>query len=327
VLGRWHPGGVNGHPGGVRRPEISPRAYRRITLLALVALGIIVVTGAAVRLTGSGLGCSSWPNCEPGSLVPRGETGAHGIIEFVNRLFTGVVSVAVILAVLGSLWRTPRRRDLTWWSLTLVAGVLAQIVLGGLTVLFELAPPFVMGHFLLSAVLVGCATVLHHRAGEADRGERRPVATPEIRLLGRVLLVATAVVLVTGTAVTGSGPHGGDENVRRLDFFLPDITRVHAVAVWILLAATLWMLVLVRRGGASPVVERALRVLVVVEVAQGAIGYTQYATGVPEGLVAAHVLGSMLVWIAALGVALRTTQVDPAPSATPRPATPVPSAV
>lgn len=311
----------------MRRPEISPRAYRRITLLALVALGVIVVTGAAVRLTGSGLGCSSWPNCEPGSLVPRGETGTHGIIEFVNRLFTGVVSVAVILAVLGSLWRTPRRRDLTWWSLTLVAGVLAQIVLGGLTVLFELAPPFVMGHFLVSAVLVGCATVLHHRAGEPDRGERRPVATPEIRLLTRALLGAATIVLVTGTAVTGSGPHGGDADVRRLDFFLPDITRVHGVAVWILVAATIWTVVLVRRGAASPVVERALRALIVVELAQGAIGYTQYLTGVPEGLVAAHVLGSMLVWIAVIGVVLRTTLVDPAPQPAARPAAPVPSAV
>lgn len=311
----WRPTRRDRHAGGVRRPRpaarLSPRAYRRITLLALLALGVIVISGAAVRLTGSGLGCSTWPNCEPGSLIPHEESGPHGLIEFVNRLFTGVVSISVALAVLGSLVRAPRRRNLTWWSWSLVAGVLAQIVLGGLTVIFELSPPFVMGHFLLSAVLVGCATVLHHRAGEADKGHRRPVATDEIRLLAKVLIAASTIVLVTGTVVTGAGPHGGDEDVARLDFFVPDVVRLHAIAVWILLAATVWTFVLARRGGASPVVDRSLRLLIVAIVAQGAIGYTQYFTGVPVGLVAAHVVGSMLVWVATVRVLLTTTTVEP----------------
>ncbi len=275
-----------------------------------MALGVIVVSGAAVRLTGSGLGCSTWPNCEPGSLVPHEESGPHGLIEFVNRLFTGVVSVSVALAVLGSLRRDPQRRDLTWWSWSLVAGVIAQIVLGGLTVIFELSPPFVMGHFLLSAVLVGCATVLHHRAGEVDKGHRRPVATDQIRLLSKVLIVASSIVLFTGTVVTGSGPHGGDEEVARLDFFVPDVARLHSIAVWILLAGTVWTYLLARKGGASPVVDRALQVLIGLVVAQGALGYTQYFTGVPVGLVAAHVLGSMLVWVATLRVLLVTTVVE-----------------
>lgn len=311
----------------MRRPTISPAAYRRITLLALSLLGIIVVTGAGVRLTGSGLGCSTWPSCEPGTLVPRDESGVHGVIESTNRYFTGLVSVGVILAVAGSFFRIPRRRDLTLWSWTLVAGVIGQIVLGGLTVLFELSPPFVMAHFLVSAVLVGCAVVLHHRAGEPDVGERRPVATPEIRLLAKVLIFAASVVLVAGTAVTGSGPHGGDEEVERLDFFLPDITRVHAVAVWILLAATVWTLHLARGGGASPSVERALRALVVLEVAQGAVGYTQYALGVPVGLVAVHILGSMLVLGATITVLLRTTVVEPTRTAPSRTSDPVATGV
>lgn len=302
----------------MRRPQLSPLAYRRITLAALVLLGIIVVTGAGVRLTGSGLGCSTWPKCEPDSFTPHPESGIHGWIESVNRYFTGAVAVAVILAVAGSFFRTPRRRDLTFWSWTLVAGVIGQVVLGGLTVLFELAPPFVMGHFLLSAVLVGCAIVLHHKAGEPDGGERRPVATPEVRLLTKGLVIATAIVLIIGTAVTGSGPHGGDEEVRRLDFFLPEITRVHTIAVWILLAGSLWTWVLVRRGGGAPVVERALRVLIALEVAQGAIGYLQYFAGVPVGLVALHVAGSMLVWGAAVGLLLRTTVVE-APDRSRRP--------
>lgn len=311
----------------MRRPTISPAAYRRITLLALSLLGIIVVTGAGVRLTGSGLGCSTWPSCEPGTLVPRDESGVHGVIESTNRYFTGLVSVGVILAVAGSFFRIPRRGDLTLWSWTLVAGVIGQIVLGGLTVLFELSPPFVMAHFLVSAVLVGCAVVLHHRAGEPDVGERRPVATPEIRLLAKVLIFAASVVLVAGTAVTGSGPHGGDEDVERLDFFLPDITRVHAVAVWILLAATVWTLHLARGGGASPTVERALRALVVLEVAQGAVGYTQYALGVPVGLVAVHILGSMLVLGATITVLLRTTVVEPTRTAPSRTSDPVATGV
>ncbi len=311
----------------MRRPTISPSAYRRITLLALALLGIIVVTGAGVRLTGSGLGCSTWPSCEPGTLVPHGESGVHGVIESTNRYFTGFVSVGVILAVAGSFFRTPRRRDLTLWSWTLVAGVLGQIVLGGLTVLYELSPPFVMGHFLLSAVLVGCAVVLHHRAGEPDIGVRRPVATPEVRVLAKVILAAAVVVLVTGTVVTGSGPHGGDEEVERLGFFLPDVVRLHAVAVWILLAATLWTLRLVRRGGAAPNTERALKALVALEVAQGAVGYLQYALGVPVGLVAVHILGSMLVLGATITVILRTTEVEPTRAPAPRTPDPVPSGV
>lgn len=294
----------------MRRPTLTPRTYRAITLVALVALCIIVVSGAAVRLTGSGLGCPTWPNCEPGQLTPKAESGTHGMIEFANRLFTGIVSVAVMLAVLGSLVRRPRRSDLTWWSLSLVAGVLAQIVLGGLTVLFELAPPFVMGHYLVSAVLVGCATALHHRAGESDVGHRRAVATPEIRSMTKALVALSAAVLVTGTVVTGSGPHGGDADVERLDFALTDVARIHSLVVWLLLAVTVWTFVKVRRGGASPVVEAALRSLIVLEVAQGFVGYLQYFTGVPEGMVAIHILGSMLVWIAALVVLLRCTTVE-----------------
>jgi len=307
----------------VRRPTLSPQAYRRITRAALALLGIIVLTGAAVRLTGSGLGCSTWPSCEPGTLVPHEESGIHGTIESTNRYFTGLVSVGVVLAVAGSFFRVPRRRDLTRWSWTLVAGVAGQVVLGGLTVLFELSPPFVMGHFLLSAVLVACAVVLDHKAGEPDVGERRPVATPEVRTLARVLLGAASVVLVTGTVVTGAGPHGGDPDVARLDLFVPDAVRIHSIAVWILLACTLWTLHLVRRGGASPTVERALRALVVVEVAQGALGYLQYFTGVPVGLVAAHIVGAMLVLGATLVVLLRTTVVEPSATRPARRAEPV----
>lgn len=312
----WCRGGVGGHAGAVRflpRPpsEVTPSGYRRITTFAVVMLLVIVVTGAAVRLTGSGLGCSTWPSCEPGSLVPRDATSGHAVIEFVNRLVTVPVLAAVALALLGARRRIPRRKDLVGWSWVLVAGVAAQIVLGGMTVLFELAPPVVMGHYLLSAGLVAAAVVLHHRAAQPDRGERRPVTTPEIRALARGLVGAAVVVLVTGTVVTGSGPHAGDENAERLGFFLPDVTRVHTAAVWVLVALTLWAMWLSRRGAAAPGVERSLRILLFLEVAQGTVGYVQYSLGLPEGLVLVHVVGSMFVLMAAVAVLLRTTTVEP----------------
>src|SRR5438105_10011011 len=153
------------------RLTISPAGYRRITFVALIALGFIVVTGGAVRVTGSGLGCPDWPTCAQHRVVAPLEY--HALVEFVNRVVTGAVSMVVIAAVLASVFRKPWRRDLVWLSAGLVAGVVGQIVLGGLTVLFDLKPPFVMAHFLLSLVILWCAVALHHRAGLPDDGPRR----------------------------------------------------------------------------------------------------------------------------------------------------------
>lgn len=309
------------------RAPIQPDVYRRITVAALVALAAIVVTGAAVRLTDSGMGCATWPSCEDGSLVPRGSTGSHGWIEFVNRLFTGVVSVAVALAVLGARRRQPRRKDLIGWSWGLVVGVLAQAVLGGVVVFLHVAPIAVAGHYLLSAVLVWNAVVLHHKASEPD-GVRRPRATPPLRDWSRALVALAGVVLVTGTFVTGSGPHGGDEAADRLDFAITTVARIHSLSVWLFLAVVLVVLVQVGRRGAAPAVVGRGRALVGVIVAQGTLGYVQYAAGVPEALVGAHVLGSVLVWIAALRFHLALTAPEAAPSSDAVPSTPpAPSAV
>ena len=205
----------------MRLPRLSPAAYRRITFLAVVALAFIIVTGGAVRLTGSGLGCPDWPTCAEDRVVAPWEY--HAMVEFVNRTITGLVSVAVILAVLGSLVRQPRRRDLTWLSLGLVGGVIGQIVLGGLTVLFHLWPPLVIAHFVLSMAILADAVVLHHWAGRPDppapgdsdgapasRPPSSPVVGRPVLLLGRLVVAATALVIVLGTVVTGTGPHGGD---------------------------------------------------------------------------------------------------------------------
>ncbi len=278
-------------------PRCAPRTYQRITLLALVALAVIVVSGGAVRLTGSGLGCTDWPTCENDRLVAPFEY--HAMVEFLNRLFTGLVSVAVMLAVLGSLVRVPRRRDLTWWSLGLVAGVLGQIVLGGLTVLFDLAPPFVIGHFVLSMVLIWNAVVLHHLAGQPAT-PARPRASDEVRWMGRLMVAAAALVILLGTVVTGAGPHGGDEEARRLDLVVGDVARLHGIAVVIFGLLTVATLLVLRRDGADGAVMRRGDALLGVIVAQAAVGYTQYFTGVPVGLVAIHIFGSVCVWVAVL---------------------------
>ncbi len=285
-------------------PRLSPPAYRRVALFALVALGFIVVTGAAVRLTGSGLGCTDWPTCEEGRLAPVDATDFHAMVEFVNRTITGLVSVAVMLAVLGSLVRRPRRRDLTLWSLGLVAGVIGQIVLGGLTVLFDLAPPFVMGHFILSMVLLWNAVVLHHRAGLPDGGRTEPLVSPTLLATSRLIVASAAIVVFTGTVVTAAGPHAGDASARRLDAAVADVARVHGTSVVILLGLTLFALRGASRERAPDVVQGALRTLLAVLVAQAGIGYVQYFTGVPAALVGAHVLGAVAVWVAVVRVAL-----------------------
>lgn len=303
----------------MRLPRSSPAAYRRITLLAVLAIGFIIVTGAAVRLTGSGLGCPDWPTCDKGRLVAPLET--HALVEFVNRTITGAVSVLVMLAVLGSLVRVPRRRDLTWLSLGLVAGVIAQIVLGGVTVLTHLHPAAVQGHFVLSMLLVADAVVLHHRAGQPD-GAPRTSASPTVARLTGAIVALTAAVVVAGTVVTGTGPHGGDEAARRFGFDIESVARVHGVLVMVLLAVTLVLVDrVVRRPSASTpapaAVRRAAEGFLLVCVLQAAVGYTQYFTGVPVLLVGGHVLGAVVVWVAAVRLHLSTGAVGagPAPGA------------
>jgi cytochrome c oxidase assembly protein subunit 15 len=307
------------------RAPISPQLYRMVTVVALVALGAIVVSGAAVRLTGSGMGCPTWPACEDGSLVPRGATGDHGWIEFVNRVFTGGVSLAVALAVLGSRRRQPVRDDLTRLSWGLVLGVFAQALLGGLVVILHVTPIAVAGHYLLSAVLVGTAVVLHHRASEPE-GLRRPRATPQLVHQARVMVGLAGLVLLTGTFVTGSGPHGGDDAADRLPFAVTTVARIHSLAVWAFLLLVLVVLRQLHRGDAAPDAMGRGNVLVAVVLAQGTLGYVQYFTGVPEVLVGAHVLGSVLVWVAALRFHLALTEPIPSSSHDPGHVEPLPVA-
>ncbi|TMK66025.1 MAG: heme A synthase [Actinobacteria bacterium] len=285
----------------MRLPRLSPAAYRRITLIAAVLLAVIIVTGGAVRITGSGLGCPRWPNCTSGSLVPRNASDGHAMVEFVNRVFTGAVSIVVILAVLGSFLRVPRRRDLIWLSVGLVVGVIVQAVIGGLAVIYELRPEVVMTHFLVSLALLTNAMVLHRRAGE-PRAPAEPVVVPQVRLLGRVLLGAAAAVVIIGTIVTSTGPHGGDRKAKRFTLELPQVARAHGAAVIFFLGVALLTLWALRRTRAPVVVQRRLELLFLVSVAQAGIGYYQYFNDIPALAVGFHIAGATAVWAATVAV-------------------------
>lgn len=290
--------GLPGAWAQVRGWRMSPARYRAVCVLALALLCIIVVSGAAVRLTGSGLGCDDWPNCNESRLVDV--SSKHAAIEQINRLFTGLVSAGVILAVLGALRRSPRRRDLTWLSLGLVLGVLAQIVLGGITVLVDLHPAAVQGHLLVSMVLVANAVVLVRRAGEPDTSSaspRRKVVSPPVSRLATALAVTTALAIVGGTIVTGAGPHAGDEDARRFGIAISTAVRIHSAAVWIaVLSALLLLRELRRRADDRATLDGPLSAWLAVAVMQGAIGYLQYFSDVPAVLVGLHVAGATALW-------------------------------
>lgn len=287
------------------RFTISPRTYQAVTFIALLALGAIVVTGGAVRLTGSGLGCPDWPTCTKDRLVAPVQY--HAMIEFINRVITGLVSIAVIVAVLGSLFLKPRRRDLTLLSGGLVLGVIAQIVWGGLTVLFDLAPTFVAGHFIISIIIIADAVVLHWRAREyAGTLQFDQVTTDApVRPLSNLMIAATSLAILLGTVVTGSGPHGGDEKAKRFDFVIGDVARLHGISVMLLIALTIYVAWLIRKEQNLHGLTRTVELTIAVMVAQAGIGYAQYFTGVPALLVGFHLLGAVLVWVAVVSFSLR----------------------
>ncbi|GGI07664.1 COX15/CtaA family protein [Egicoccus halophilus] len=305
----------------------SLRLLRRFTLAALVTNIGIVFTGGVVRVTGSGLGCPTWPACDGRQLVPTpggDHAGWQTAIEFGNRLLTFVVLAAAI-AVFVQLRRTgphPRPIRLLGWALPL--GVLAQAVMGGITVLLRLTPWTVAAHFLLSMVLIAVAVALHEyvRPPARDPADRVP-ASSGIRWATTVLLVVAAVVLVLGTIVTGAGPHAGDPEVPRLGVDIRFVAIAHADAVWLLLGLTVALVAVTWRSG-PPRLRSMLRVLLGLELLQGTIGYTQYALGIPEGLVSLHILGAALVWAAAVSCWARARPLpdlpgDPADTEASRP--------
>jgi cytochrome c oxidase assembly protein subunit 15 len=288
-------------------PRLQPATYQKVTLASLIFLCVIVVTGALVRLTDSGLGCSDWPNCNQQRFVDV-STG-HGAIEQVNRLFTGVVVIVVALAVLGSLVRVPRRRDLTWLSVSLVVGVFGQAVVGGVVVKTDLNPVAVQQHFLLSMVIIAAAFVLHRRAGEPDGAPRRVVVATVHRRLAWAVAALTGLALITGTVVTGTGPHSGSvdgDPVRRFDFAITSVARVHSSVVIVTIAVSLYLMWRLRHHDDQARLGDPLSIFVLLAFVQGSIGYLQYFSGIPVMLVAAHVAFAMGVWLAALNLVWAT---------------------
>ncbi|MGO0602810.1 COX15/CtaA family protein [Brevibacterium linens] len=255
----------------------------------LIAQAGIILTGGIVRLTGSGLGCTDWPKCTPESLVATSEMGIHGVIEFGNRL------LAVALALLGvcialMLWRVRKQRpDLFWLNIGLLAIVPVQAVVGGITVWTKLNPWVVAGHFVPSAVAVGVAAYFVRRT--YDTGVRLGTKAPApLPTLGWIILGLTAIIVVFGVLTTGAGPHSGSTISTRNNLDNIWVTRLHAAPVWLLVVATLSALVVARKKAQSAMVA-PLTVLLIVEVVQGVIGYVQYFLGVPELLVALHMVG------------------------------------
>ncbi|WP_208948676.1 COX15/CtaA family protein [Streptomyces subrutilus] len=282
----------------------SPRIVRRAALAALVMSVAIVVTGGAVRLTGSGLGCDTWPKCTDDSLIATQAQGFHGAIEFGNRMLTYVLSGAVGWYILAARSAKPWRRSLTRLGWTQFVIVLANAVLGGITVMTGLNPYSVAGHFLLATSLIAVTTISVQRVAEGDTTPRPRVPGP-VRKLSWALIATTLVLIAAGTVVTGSGPHAGDSSeIRRMPFDWAATAHVHAIAAWVVCALAVAMWLVLRVVDAPADTRARARDLLIVLLAQGGIGYVQFFTELPEVLVAAHMLGSCLVWIAVLRVAL-----------------------
>ncbi len=299
-----------------RTPTVSPSLSHRLNVLALVLTALIVVTGGAVRLTGSGLGCSDWPSCSAGHLTPALQF--HGLVEFGNRLVTVVLVIAVGAAFLGSAFRSPRRRDLMWLSGGLVAGVLAQAVLGGIVVYTKLNPYVVMVHFFATMLLLVDAVVLVHRCTRdyTPGSARLLVPRPLIRLYYG-LLALLALVIAAGTAVTGAGPHAGDASgqqiAKRIPIALRDMAELHSSLALLLIGVTVGLAVALHIGEVPERVRRSGRILLAVMVAQAAVGYTQYFTHLPALLVEVHLLGATVLVIGAVQTFLTCTYHAPEP--------------
>jgi cytochrome c oxidase assembly protein subunit 15 len=282
-------------------PAPPRRSFLRPVLITNLVLEVgIVVTGGLVRLTGSGLGCPTWPQCVPGSFtpVPHQEQGVHKLIEFGNRTLTSVVGICAILVILA-VWRwAPERRTLRRLSFLPLLGVVAQALLGGITVLTHLHPATVALHFLLSMLIVLVSALLVQRAGEGDAVATQLVRS-EVSLLARVTAGVGVVVLALGTVVTGSGPHSGDAvHPTRFGFDPRSVSWLHADAVMLFVGLVVAVLVAVRLSTAEERPRRAWLAVLLVTLAQGLVGYTQYFTDLPEALVAVHMLGACLLVVA-----------------------------
>ena len=280
---------------------LADKALLKLSTLMVFTQSAIVFTGALVRITGSGLGCSTWPECTPGSYTPtpdQPEAPLHAWIEFGNRLLTFVLlinALALMFAILKS-----GKRELRKLCALQILGILAQGVLGGITVLTALNPATVAAHFLLSIILIAGALSLRQRAHG-----KSPIEITLIPLVTKLIwlhLLLTSLVLIAGTIVTGSGPHAGDSTAERFNLDSRTMAWIHADLVIALLGVSIALLIAIRlglAGQARQVLSGRIQIFLIVALAQGGIGYIQYFTKLPEALVAAHIIGSIAVWLSA----------------------------
>lgn len=280
--------------------KIAPKFLRRVANLMVITQSAIVITGASVRLTGSGLGCSTWPECTPGSYTPspdQPEAPLHAWIEFGNRLLTFVLFLNALVLMISIL---RNRKELFGLGAIQILGILAQAVLGGITVLTGLNPATVAGHFMLSIILIAAALSLRQRIyGKSPSGL---IVSKLTRNLARALVLLTFVVLIAGTIVTGSGPHAGDSTAERFPLDARTVSWIHADLVIALIGVAIALLISIQvgeSGATREILGARIKVFLLASLVQGAIGYTQYFTGLPEVLVTFHILGSILVWLSA----------------------------
>ncbi len=295
-----------------RLPAPSRRTVHRLGVASLAANMVIVVTGGAVRLTGSGLGCPAWPRCSDRSFVPHGELGYHGLVEFSNRMLTFVLAVVVVSTWVAAMRLTPARRSIRALATVIALGVPAQALLGGVTVLTDLNPWIVAGHLLVSLAIVGVCVVFLRRLREGD-GPARPSMSPGLTLLVRATFVAAWLVLYAGTVVTGSGPHAGDTDAPRTGLDPRAMSQVHADLVFLLVGLSIGCLLALRSADVPERATRAAGCLLAVELAQGTVGFAQYFTGLPVVLVGLHLLGASAVsaCVTWLLLGTRTRGLDP----------------
>jgi cytochrome c oxidase assembly protein subunit 15 len=295
----------------MRVPRLSSGGFRRLTTVNLVLLVAIIVSGAVVRLTNSGLGCRDWPNCSADQFV--NVSTHHAAIEQLNRIFSGAIGLPIALALIGAYQLRPRRRDLVRLAWILFGLFWCEAILGGISVQVKLAWFSVMSHFLLALALVGVALRIRQRAYEGD-GQRRPVVTPLARKGVGIVYLWTIAAVIAGTFVTAAGPHGGDREARRLTWSIVDVVRVHGALVDVLVVLALitaWLLA--RSQAPRPVLATASFALAAM-VAQGVLGYVQYFEAIPPVLVGFHVFGAVLVFAAVQQLELSVR--PPAPSET-----------
>jgi cytochrome c oxidase assembly protein subunit 15 len=297
-------------------PRWAVRWMRPAAVASLVVNVGIVVTGGVVRLTGSGLGCPSWPRCSGRSFVPHRELGIHGAVEFGNRLLTFVL-VAVAVATFVVALRHGRR-SILWLSVVLALGVPAQAVIGGMSVLTDLNPWVVSLHLLVSLAMVGIAVVMIRRIDEGD-GPARLLVPAGVAWLARAAFAVGWLVLYVGTVVTGSGPHAGDASSARNGLDPERLSQLHTDLVFLLLGLTVAVVVMLRTLGGSPLALRAATTLLVVELAQGVVGFVQYFTGLPVAVVVLHLLGAALVSAAMTWLLVAVRERQPSGPATTTP--------